>query len=63
MVSPPAKENYVGVKMSTPTLELLDQLASKNYMDRSRLIRKLIREEAERERGIEVPEVVRYEST
>jgi len=63
MAGPPAVENYVGIKMSDEMLKILNALASKYYMDRSRLIRKLIREQAEREKGIDVPEVVRYEST
>lgn len=63
MTNQPVKENYVGVKMSDELLELLDKLASRYYMDRSRLIRKLIREQAEREIEMEVPDEVRYEST
>ena len=63
MTNKPTIENYVGVKMSDELPKLLDSLASRYYMDRSRLIRKLIREQAEREGTFDVPEVVRYEST
>jgi len=58
-----SKENFVNIRMSDEMLEILDQLAKAYYMDRSRLIRRLIREEAERRPGIKVPEVVMYEST
>ena len=41
---------------------ILDKMANQDYIDRSRFIRRLIADEAER-RGIELPEVVKYETT
>jgi predicted DNA-binding protein len=49
-------------KISEEGQELLENMAKQDYMPKSRFIRKLIADEAKR-RELEIPEVVKYEST
>jgi len=57
-----AYEEVVTFKISSDGRELLDLMADQDYKERSRFIRSLITAEAKR-RDIEIPEVVKYEST
>lgn len=55
-------EETVSFKISSTGRALLDLMAEQDYLERSRFIRRLIAAEAKR-RGLEIPEVVKYEST
>jgi metal-responsive CopG/Arc/MetJ family transcriptional regulator len=62
MTEQPTKTEVIAVKASPEMLELLDRLADMNFTNRSQLVRRLIRQEAERQ-GLEYDQKVLYEST
>ena len=62
MTETPEMSELIAIKMTPQFLEMVDKLADKHHMNRSRFIRYVLREYADRA-GVEIKNEVLYEST